>query len=698
MKHVYTSLFASLLCSIALPLAAQQPAPADGFTCKVNDPTMVERIFGNSAEARDRAMSAKAHSTERARTFAQNPERGGGGPYIIPVVFHIIHNNGPENITDAQVYDAIRVLNEDFNKLNPDWVNVQSAFLDLVADVGIEFRLANLDPQGNCTNGITRTVSELTYVGDYETTQLIQWPRASYMNVWVCAVANGAAGYTNYPWALNDNPEADGIVVLSTYTGSIGTSSPYHSRVLSHEVGHWLNLMHCWGNSNEPGLEENCWMDDEVDDTPNTKGWTSCLLTGASCESPQDNVENYMEYSYCDKMFTIGQADRMIAALTDWVAQRNELWQPENLAATGVQDAPVLCVAQFSSSQQEICTGATTQFFDMSYNGVTTRTWSFPGGEPATSSELNPTVTYAAPGTYSVTLSVTDGVNTLSTTSQNLITVLADPGAAVPLVEGFENIDALPVPAWVLSNPDGDNTFAITDLAAYTGDQCARLANNAGMVGRIDELVSHTFDMSGAVDITIAFRYAYARRNADNDDILRMYVSNNCGATWSLRKILHGNNSLATGGTVSGTFIPNGPEEWGYSEVSNISSGYQTSRFRVKFEFESDGGNNLYLDDINISGTPVGITEAIGGANGPVIVVPNPVIADAQVYFQLGTAGKVRLQLCDVLGQSVREVYQGTLGAGAQRQSLPMQGLTSGVYFLRLLEAGQQRMVRVVVP
>ncbi|MEO8590636.1 MAG: M43 family zinc metalloprotease [Flavobacteriales bacterium] len=684
--------------SIALPLAAQQPVPADGFTCKANDAAMHERLFGHSAEARARAMDAKARSTERARAFAGSHERGGGGPFVIPVVFHIIHNNGPENITDAQIYDAVRVLNQDYNKLNPDWVNVQPAFLDIVADVGIEFRLANLDPEGQCTNGITRTLSELTYVGDHETTQLIHWPRERYMNVWVCAVANGAAGYTNYPWALDGNPEADGIVLLSTYTGSIGTSSLYHSRVLSHEVGHWLNLMHCWGNSNEPGLEENCAMDDEVDDTPNTKGWTACLLTGASCESPQDNVENYMEYSYCDKMFTVGQADRMIAALTDVIAQRNELWQPENLGQTGVQNTPVLCTAQFNSSLQQICTGATTQFFDQSYNGVTSRTWSFPGGEPATSTELNPVITYTQPGAYSVSLTVSDGVNTLTTTSENLITVLADPGAAVPLVDGFEDIVALPTVEWTLSNPNNDNTFAVTNTTAFTGDQCVRLLNTPSMEGRFDELVSYTYDMSGATDITIAFRYAYARRTATDDDILRLYVSYNCGATWSLRKILHGNNSLTTGGTISGDFVPSGADEWGYTEVSNISSGYHTSRFRIKFEFESDGGNNLYLDDINISGTPVGIAEAIGDGYGPLVVVPNPLMEDAQVYFQLSSAGKARLELLDVLGQVVRVLNEGVLPSGTQRLALPLGTLTGGVYFLRLREAAQQRVVRVVVP
>ena len=107
--------------------------------------------------------------------------------------------------------------------------------------------------------------------------------------------------------------EEDGIVIQHNYTGSIGTSNAYRSRTLTHEVGHWLNLRHPWGNSNNPGLAENCDEDDLVDDTPNTMGWTSCVLEGTTCGS-LDNVQNYMDYSYCGRMFTLGQKDRMRAA------------------------------------------------------------------------------------------------------------------------------------------------------------------------------------------------------------------------------------------------------------------------------------------------------------------------------------------------------------------------------------------------
>jgi hypothetical protein len=162
-------------------------------------------------EANQRLENETAHFTEVER---------GGNAYVIPVVFHIIHTGGIENISDDQVRDAIRVLNDDYNKLNTDWPNVKEEFLPFVADIGITFRLAGLDPQGNCTSGINHIYSDLTNDGGQSMKDLIQWPRDQYLNVWVCAYAQGAAGYTQTPGMVNGfwGAAADGIVLLHNYT------------------------------------------------------------------------------------------------------------------------------------------------------------------------------------------------------------------------------------------------------------------------------------------------------------------------------------------------------------------------------------------------------------------------------------------------------------------------------------------------
>ena len=213
---------------------------------------------------------------------------------IVPIVFHIIHNYGPENISDEQIYDQMRILNEDFRKLSPDTGSIVAAFQSIAADCEIEFRLATIDPNGNCTNGIDRIASTLTYNAD-DDSKLNPWPSNQYLNIWVVSDLgnSGAAAYAYYPGTAP--PGKDGVISIHGYIGSIGTGTPGRSRVLTHELGHCLNLAHVWGSTNSPGVA--C-GNDGVSDTPITMVWTSCNINGSVCNPPSlENVQNYMEYS-----------------------------------------------------------------------------------------------------------------------------------------------------------------------------------------------------------------------------------------------------------------------------------------------------------------------------------------------------------------------------------------------------------------
>jgi len=673
---------------------AQQDPP---FNCAANDLSLSAPPGGYTAEQLARFEAADAELEEFTRRFAETYTPEERNPYIIPVVFHIIHNNGPENISDAQVHDAMRVLNDDFNKRNTDWPTVRLDFRDIVADVGVEFRLARKDPNGNCTRGIVRVQSTLTNNGQGPMRDLSRWPRDRYLNIWVAAYAgsDGVAGYTYRP--ANATTSNDGIVMVHSYVGSIGTGSTGRSRTLTHEVGHWINLAHTWGNSNTPGEATNCNGDDGVADTPNTIGWRTCNTGGVSCNS-LDNVENYMEYSYCFKMFTNGQKTRMIAALNSSTASRNNLWKPTNLALTGLDGTPLLCAAEFNSNMRTICAGGSVTFSDDSYHDPTSRTWSFPGGTPSTSTDANPTVTYAQPGTYSVTLTVSDGTSTLNATTPAYITVLANPGAPVPFSEGFEGYPNIGSSPWAVVNPDNNNTFAITNAAAFSGSNSVRVLNTSAMSGQVDELVSGSFDMSNATSVRITFRYAFAQRATGNDDRLRVHVSNNCGATWSLRQQLRGTLTLNTaGGPVTSSFVPTA-SQWNLAEIANVSNAFHVSDFRVRFEFESNGGNNLYIDDININGAPVGIDGPVRGGGSALVVVPNPSEdGRAQAVFTLAEAGQARMELLDVLGRRLMLVHEGNLPAGPQRMDLPVAGLQAGLYFVRLQQGARNEAVRFVV-
>ena len=275
---------------------------------------------------------------------------------LIPVVFHVVHNNGVENISDAQIHESIVQLNEDYAAVNPELVDVHPNFTDLIANVGFEFRLAELDPNGEPTTGINRIQSELTYNGsDIALKQMIQWDPTMYLNIWVVYSSNGGNGsaFAYYPADVEGSGSIyDGIVSSYWAVGRTETAVWTHYKILTHEVGHWANLKHTWGDQSGNQSSAGCSYDDAVVDTPNTIGNTGCDLEAVSCET-HDNVQNYMDYSNCSNMFTEGQKTRMVAALNSPVGGRNNLWTTENHALVFIQEDFLPRIVYNSQSFQE---------------------------------------------------------------------------------------------------------------------------------------------------------------------------------------------------------------------------------------------------------------------------------------------------------------------------------------------------------
>ena len=386
-----------------------------------------DQMWKSAVEQDPKAAERNASLKAFREIFAKSARQynGNASPntvlYRIPVVFHIIHTYGNENISKAQVEDAVRILNLSFQKLNPDTGMVIPLFQPIFANPQIELVLANIDPNGMCTDGITRTYSPLTDIASDNVKALVDWPSDQYFNVWVVKnIASGAAGYAYYPGI---NAAIDGVVMRHDYTGSIGTSSSsnYTERSLTHEVGHWLDLPHTWGSSNTPGDPSNCNIDDGISDTPNTIGVDnfSCNTAQVTC-STVDNVQNYMDYASCHYMFTEGQKAAMHAALNSSVGNRDNLWQTANLLATGTEVGHNVSeckpVADFNQKVQYACQNSSVAFRDVSWGGpVASRTWYFPGGNPATDTSATPVVSYANPGVYDVKLVVSNinGTDTL---------------------------------------------------------------------------------------------------------------------------------------------------------------------------------------------------------------------------------------------------------------------------------------------
>ena len=240
--------------------------------------------------------------------------------YTIPVVVHVVFRTAQENISDTQIRSQIAVLNKDYRAQNADKSKVPVVWQGLVTDAGVQFKLATRDPKGKVTTGITRTptkVEEFTddnAVKSRATGGANPWPSSKYLNLWVCTLGDRLLGYAQFP-AMP--PKTDGVVILNTAFGTSGSVQPPFDlgRTASHEIGHWLNLRHIWGDTND------CGGSDFVEDTPKalTANTGKPTFPHVTCmNAPNgDMFMNYMDYVDDDSMymFTSGQVARMRATL-----------------------------------------------------------------------------------------------------------------------------------------------------------------------------------------------------------------------------------------------------------------------------------------------------------------------------------------------------------------------------------------------
>lgn len=643
------------------------------------------------------AFAIEQANLERfTQQFIQNAQvqrTAGGNPlYVIPVVFHIIHDYGPENISDAQIFDAMRVINEDFRKLNSDTNLTIPAFQGIAADCQIEFRLATIDPTGACTNGIDRIRSTRTYAAD-DAAKLNPWPNSRYINIWVAKslVNAGAAAYAYRPG--NASNAVDGIMCRYNYVGSIGQSNQNNARTLTHELGHVLNLSHPWGNTNDPGVS--C-GDDGVSDTPVTRGWTACTLSGSVCNPPiVENVQNHMDYSYCTTMFTEGQGLRMQAALNSSASNRNNLWTPSNLAATGVDPlGPSVCVpiADFYSADQTVCVNSPIQFYDQSWKGkVDNWYWEFPGGNPATSTDSAPVVSFPAPGLYNVTLIVSNSVGGDTITKSNFVRIGGPPVALIPYSNSFENTTDFPGQEGYIFNADGGLTWQQVNTAASDGTFSIRINNYNNTAGQVDEWISPPLDFSNVTLPSVRFKVANAQRSSSSDDELKLFATTNCGQTWTQRWGKSG-ATLATGGIQTTAFTPN-VNQWRQETVSMNPFALRPN-VRIKFQNTSDRGNNTYIDELNITGTIVSIEEAEDVQTG-FAIYPNPSNGVSNISFYMANSNNIRVEVKDITGKLVNLVTSEFMSAGNHELTLPQ--LSPGVYMVDLSIGAKHHIRKLIV-
>lgn len=332
------------------------------FSLSVGAQAVDQRLCGQAAIQEKWAREGKLERIVRNQAIFQEflksyePSESTQSLLRIPVVVHVMHAPGEaygfqSNISDEQILSQIEVLNEDFRKqLGSRGFNNNV----VGADTEIEFCLATRDPSGNLTNGIVR----LPYSGstnfqlaqDRNMKDLSRWPTTRYLNIWIVkSIQSGILGYAYLPETLIGDPDRariDGLVIGATFFGSrdkqplnqnfyLDNTFAY-GRTATHEIGHYLNLLHTWGDGG-------CDVDDQVDDTPLCSGqYFGCPPNPARPNQCGFNrmVENYMDYSddVCFNIFTQGQKTRMRAAM-QFYNFRSSLVSPLNLVATGCTDS-----------------------------------------------------------------------------------------------------------------------------------------------------------------------------------------------------------------------------------------------------------------------------------------------------------------------------------------------------------------------
>jgi PKD repeat protein len=678
MRHLLLFFFSILL---TLPSVSQE---IQGLPCGTDE--MHQHLFKKHPEYNEGIIRANERLEAFTTEYIQNHvNEKSGNPYIVPVVFHIIHDYGAGNIDDSQIRDAVEQVNLQFRKLNADTTDIVQDFKNIAVDAEIEIRLAQLDPNGNCTNGITRTVSDLTNIGDHQVKSLIQWPPDQYLNVYVCNQAAGLAGHALLPAAADTIPEWDGIVMQHSYIGTIGTSTFFKRTVLTHEIGHFLNLQHIWGGNNVPdyyylpvAVATNCNEDDGVADTPETIGWQTCSLTGTSCGT-LDNVQNYMDYAYCARMFTEGQKLRMHAALNSPVANRDNLWSPSNLAATGTDGiTDYLCEAKFTANRRVICSGETVTFTDISYNGVNQREWTFVGGDISTSTDSIVQVVYNSPGKYDVSLSSGDGTATLNTSKSDYIIVMEAPGSVAGFHESFEVLSIIDT-RWVIENNEMPINWERINYG-FESDNSFYINNLDGNKGLNYAFHSTTIDASNISQLKIFFDYSFAKTKSNNSDYLKVQISNDCGETWVTRRSLAATSLNTMSDTIISAFFPISDNDWDEEEITVSTASYLVDNLMVRFLFESDEGNNVFIDNIRVSST-----ETVGlnvNATDDLQIYPNPT-KDKLNLSLTEDYSNGQLEIYDVYGKLIKRVKL----TNELFQTIKVSGLAEGQYNLRFISS-----------
>ncbi|MCS7073308.1 MAG: M43 family zinc metalloprotease [Bacteroidia bacterium] len=627
--------------------------------------------------------------------------------YTIPVVVHVVYNTAAQNISDAQVLSQIEILNKDFRKLNSDTNLVPNVFKPLAADTEIEFCLATRDPNGNPTNGITRTQTTVSSfsIGSDAVKFTSQggkdaWNPAKYLNIWVCNLGGGLLGYATPP--TGNVSSTDGVVIGYTYFGNTGTAqAPYNKgRTCTHEVGHYLNLKHIWGDSY-------C-GNDNVADTPTSQqaNYGCPTFPKVTCNNGPngDMFMNYMDYTddACMQMYTHGQADRMQAAilgpraslltsdgctpavLPDYDAGITSVNKPGNSSCLSF--TPNVTLKNFGSQTLTSCTIQ----YRIDNGNFQSFTWTGSlASQQTISVNLPQQLTTGGAHTFTAKTSSPNGQADANAsndqTSKTFTAIDASSAIGLPFTENFES-NSFNTNGWTVENPDGARTWAIKTTGGLpSGTKSAWIDMfNYNSQGQKDYLVSPVFNLTPYDSVFLTFDFAYRRYTNNVLDSLAVQASTDCGDSWQQVFKLGGQTLATVTNTTNSAFTPNTASDWcaapGGANCANINlSNYAgNSTFLLRFVGINGYGNNPYIDNINLFGSLATSTEQLSVLN-QLTIYPNPSNGKFVMTGEV-SASPINIEIVDLVG---RTLYKETLNGGIIHQNIDLSHLSNGTYLLK---------------
>ncbi len=700
MKKTILLLF---FCGFAIPAFSQKQAAKEPQAEQCGTMQNLERLKKQYPDI-ERQMAE--YEKQIQEWIAKNPNSKIGSGQItvtIPTVIHVVWNTTAENISTTICNQIIQVLNDDNGRTNADTTQTPAIWKSIGAPTGAQFCLAQRDPSGAPTTGIERIqTAQTTFTTDDKIKFTAQggadaWDPTRYFNIWVCDLTPGLGGYGEFPTGTASNTYGN----VSDYT-VVGTGQ----WVATHECGHCFNLFHIWGDDSGA-----CTGSDAVADTPNQADASSgaCAtfpaLDACSTVSPGYMFMNYMDYGAngCKNLFTQGQSARTNALLStapysSWatsngctpvVLMSNDAGAPSVTTPNGMICAlsfsPIVTIRNWGTNNLTSC----NINYQIDSNPIQVYNWTGNLVSLATIQVTLPGMTTTA-GTHSFTCyttlpnTVTDGnpANDAANSTFNVIPV----GQPTPFSYGFEPV-AFPPTGWTLDNADLSITWARTTGAAKTGAASMWFNSIAYTCNGCFEIITlPNLDFTSLGSVQMTFQVAYRMLSDPTltpnwSDSLRVDVSTDCGATWTNLYFKYSTALTTITPPFSTTAFVPGPNDWRL-ETLNLTPYAGNNNLLLRLKASSDYENNMYVDDINITGT-IGI-ETIGLKN-TMTVYPNPSGGNTTIEYSLPEASNVQFLLFDALGKEILNRNEGFVHRGTNKIILEEKSFTgNGIYYVQI--------------